>query len=188
MNLHRANPIWEAVLEMMFLERFFRLRGSRGWMAGWVGGSVGKWVLGSRVWRSEWAVCVGVGYFTILRKLLSQILNSFSKAASSSVTLVSAQGRLAKANDKSSDDATSADDCATLICQAFTLGRDFFRNHLFTCAFSASTFQVTRELNFSLHALSPVIFPFAQNETRLKSYTSPAIRSFFSGGQPPHNV
>ena len=94
-----------------------------------------------------------MGCFTILRKLLSQVLNSFSKAASASVTLVSAQGRLAKTNDKSSDDATSADDCATLTCQAFTLGRDFFRNHLFTCAFSASTFRVTRELNFFTYYL-----------------------------------
>ena len=104
------------------------------------------------------------------------------RTASSSVTLVSAQGRLAKTNDKSSDDAASAVDCATLACQTFTLGRDFFRNHLFTCTFSASTFQVTRELTFSLRALSRVIFPSAQNGTRLKPYTSPAIRSFFFYG------
>ena len=48
------------------------------------------------------------------------------KASSSSVTLVFAQGRVARTDDKCSDDAASAVNAAATTCQASTLGRTTF--------------------------------------------------------------
>ena len=50
------------------------------------------------------------------------------------MTLVSAQGCVARTSYKCSEDAASAVNAATSTCRACTLGRDIFQDHLFTCA------------------------------------------------------